>query len=282
MSQSGRSNVAAAQRAWASSHGYAVDERGYLDEVASNLLGGLSAGAQAAFEAADGAELTDTADRPAKMRSVISSSALALNVFQEWTRADPVPLGAALGLPDAVVTVQFERRMRTGAGGTPPNLDVVLTTRGGTLVGIESKFTEWMTAKQGHAARLAPYLRKEPSLWEVAGLKGCARLASEIHSSTQRFAYLDVPQLLKHALGLRGAGVSSWALYYIWYDASGDASRRHADELDRFAQLVGDELRFQALSYQTLVSRLSRQSGIDGAYLTYLQQRYELGKNNKA
>ncbi len=63
MSQSARSNVAAAQRAWASRYGYAVDERGYLKEIASNLLGGLSPGAQAAFEAADGAELTDRADR---------------------------------------------------------------------------------------------------------------------------------------------------------------------------------------------------------------------------
>ncbi len=192
------------------------------------------------------------------------------------------PRWAPPGTPEAVVTVQFERRMTTGAGGTPPNLDIVLTTSRGSLIGIESKFTEWMTAKKGQAARLAPYFRKGPSKWEAAGLERCARLTSEIHSSTHTFAYLDVPQLLKHALGLRGAGVSSWALYYIWYDASGDASRRHAEELDRFAQLVGDELRFQAPSYQTLASRLSRQSGIDGAYLTYLQQRYELGNDNNA
>lgn len=282
MSQSARSRVAAAQRTWASSQGYFVDERGYLREVDLNLLGGLSPGAQSAFEAADGAELTDTAARPAKMRSVISSSALAINVFQHWTRVDAASLGAAIGLPDAVATVQFERRMRTGAGGTPPNLDVVLTTSGGTLVGIESKFTEWMTAKKGQAARLAPYFRKQPSLWETAGLARCARLASEIHSSTQTFAYLDAPQLLKHGLGLRCAGVPSWVLFYIWYDASGDASRRHAEELDRFTQLVGEDLHFHALSYQTLLSKLSRQQGIESRYLSYLQQRYALGKDSNA
>jgi len=52
---------------------------------------------------------------------VISASALAVNVFQHWALNDPMPVGRAIGLSAAVTTIEFERSMSTGAGGTPPN-----------------------------------------------------------------------------------------------------------------------------------------------------------------
>jgi len=263
-----------AQRDWAAGKGLTIDDRGYLSDVSLNLHGGLSPAVRAAFEEADGNELTDRSGRPAKMRALISSSALAVNVFQHWTLRDPEPLGPVLGLPGVVTHVEFERRLRTGAPGTPPNLDVVLTLADGGMVGIESKFTEWMKRDDGQAGSMAPYFRASPSLWERAGLVACAQLARAVYEQEERFAYLNVPQLLKHALGLRGAGAATWSLGYVWYDLDGVAGEQHRQELRRFADAVGKEVALWSLSYQELFTALERVPGIDHAYLSYLVRRY--------
>jgi hypothetical protein len=276
MTQSPLAGVESAQRLWAAQAGLSVDERGYLPDVAQNLFGGLSDEVRAAFEQADGAELKDREGGPAKMRSVISSSALAVNVFQHWALNDPAPVGRALGLSAAVTKIEFEGRMPTGAGGTPPNLDVVITTADGGIVGIESKFTEWMKPSTKYGANLEPYFRSDFSLWASAGLASCDRLAKAVHDGSERFAYLNVPQLLKHALGLNRAKPGAWSLYYLWYDADGDAGLRHRDEVDRFAQEVGQELRFRAISYQAFLREFFVSPDLD-AYFEYLRRRYALG-----
>jgi hypothetical protein len=279
MTQSPLAGVESAQRLWASQAGLSFDDRGYLPDVSQNLFGGLSDEVRAAFDKADGAELKDHKGRPAKMRSVISSSALAVNVFQHWALNDPEPVGRALGLSAAVTKIEFERRMPTGAGGTPPNLDVLLTTADRGIVGIESKFTEWMSRKAGQAASMAPYFRKPESLWGRAGLTECDRLAQASNSGTKAYEYLDAPQLLKHILGLHKTGAPSWALFYVWYDATGDTGDKHRTELAEFGERVRADLTFVAVSYQELVARFA--SAQEGApdYFAYLAQRYALGVN---
>jgi hypothetical protein len=268
-----------AQRLWAAQEGLGFDDRGYLPDVSQNLFGGLSNEVRAAFEKADGSELTDRDGRPAKMRSVISSSALAVNVFQHWALSDPAPVGRALGLSAAVAKIEFERRMPTGAGGTPPNLDVVITTVDGGLVGIESKFTEWMSRKTGQAASMAPYFRKPESLWGRAKLTECDRLAREINDGLKAYEYLDAPQLLKHILGLENSGAPSWALFYVWYDAKGDAGEKHRAELAEFGERIRADLTFVEMPYQELVARLmTAQTGAPD-YFAYLAKRYALGVN---
>ena len=128
-------------------------------------------------------------------------------------------------------------------------------------MGVESKFTEWMTPKRDRRASLAPYFRKSPSLWEAAGLTSCARLAADVHDGAEKFLHLDVPQLLKHSLGLKRAGAPSWTLMYLWFDPEGDSGETHREELARFEQLVGQELGFKAATYQTLVLDLTRLAG---------------------
>ena len=197
-----------------------------------------------------------------------------MNVFQHWTNRDPAPLGPALGLVGHVTQVEFERRLPTGAPGTPPNLDVVLTLTDGGMVGIESKFTEWMQTDAGQSKSMAPYFRTEPSLWEAAGLTGCAKLARAVYDGSERFAYLNVPQLLKHALGLQRAGAASWSLGYLWYDAESNAGEQHRQEVRRFADAVGEEVALHELSYHDLVDALERTAGVEQGYLSYLRGRY--------
>src|SRR5438309_8302770 len=114
-------DIIAQQRAWAASQGLA-DAAGYLSTVTANLRAALSPQARQAFERGDGGELKDRASRPAKMRALHSSSALAVNVFDYWTTSDPAPLGGALDLGLEVRSLRFEAQFPTGPDGNPPNL----------------------------------------------------------------------------------------------------------------------------------------------------------------
>ncbi len=277
MTQSPLPAVIAAQRAWAAQQGYAVDERGYLPEVAQNLFGGLPLVVRSAFLAADGGELTDKEDDPAKMRSLISSSALGLNVFQYWALRPTAPLDAALGLSSPIEGIEFERRLPTGTGRKPANLDVVLTLANGTMVGVESKFTEWMRPSKKQPARIEPYLRNKKTLWDKAGLKNAANLARAIGKGAESFAHLDAAQLLKHALGVNGAASKGSVLRYVWFDVEGEAGDTHREELARFTAIVGDELNFRSFSYQDLAAKFAPLPDVNPAYLAYLRERYSLG-----
>lgn len=143
-----KTTVLAAQRRWSLLEGLSPDSRGYLSAVALNLRQERSAKTLAAFKKADGAELEDKTNAPAKMRAPHASSTLGFNVFSYWEdRADLTPLLATMGVRGTTGVLEFELKLPTGAGGTPPSVDIVIITADGLLVGVESKFAEWMTPK---------------------------------------------------------------------------------------------------------------------------------------
>jgi hypothetical protein len=150
--------VLTVQRSWAARQGLAVDARGYLVDVRSNLRDALSPDTEAALNRGSGSELRDQPGRAAKMRALHSSSALAVNVFDFWSARDLDRVLAALGVQGRGTGLSFDEKLPTGARGTPPHLDVVIRLEDSRLVGVESKFTEWMTAKRDIAASLAPYV----------------------------------------------------------------------------------------------------------------------------
>lgn len=271
-----RSDVRRHQERWAASHGHAVDTRGYLEAVELNLREPLSAKARAAFLAGDGEELVDSRSRPAKMRALHSSSALAVNVFDFWTTHDPNPLAEALQLEHPIVEVSFERKLSTGLPGNPPNLDVLLTCAHNTVVAIESKFTEWMSAKPRARAAFKPkYFPADAPLWLGRGLPKAQQLADDLQHGRQHFTYLDAPQLLKHALGLASQTFAGSSLLYLYFDATGPLAREHRSEIAKFQQQLDAGVGFRAMTYQELVSRLATVRA-DGAspYLEYLTSRY--------
>jgi len=271
------SEVLAVQKDWAAHQHHTASDAGHLDSVSLNLYGGLSLFASAAFLAADGGELFDQEGKPAKMRSLISSSALAVNVFQYWALRSHAPLDQALGLSSTIQGIEFERRLPTGTGGKPANLDVLLAMGDGSIVGVESKFTEWMRSSNKQPKSIAPYVRTDRTLWDEAGLNSAADLARAISAGAESFFNLDVAQLLKHTLGLCRAAKRGWALRYVWFDADGEAGKTHRKELARFAALGGPDLNFKAFSYQELTAEFSRMPNVDPQYLDYLRQRYALG-----
>lgn len=264
------------QRSWARARNVAVNDDGYLDGIEANLRQPLSAAALAAFNEGGGSELFGRGSAPAKMRALHSSAALAVNVFDHWRPQDAAPLLRALGIDEVLASPpRFEAQFPTGLPGTPPNLDVALTLASGTVVGIESKFTEWLTPKR--ASRPAfkdKYFENGIERWASNGLPRCQALAADLASGAAFFRHLDAAQLLKHALGLAAQHGDRFALYYLYYDVPCPASTVHAEEVGRFDERVGGELGFKAMTYQDLYRKLADAPGVEAEYVDYLGERY--------
>ena len=256
--------------AWARSKGLSFDSRGYVYEVEANLLKPLSAHARAAFGRGAGSELQS------HMKALHSSSALVANFFDYWTDRDKAPLLSALGI-DAhdVQSLDFEARFPTGLGGTPPHLDVAITLESGAVIGVESKFTEYLSrSTKGKSSFKPAYFPPSSGLWASKGLSQCQALAEELHDHQHRFEFLDPWQLLKHTLGLARHSGANFSLWYLYYDRLGERSDGHKREVQTFANRLGKEIRFKALTYQEVYHRLKESDQPDPKYLDYLRARY--------
>jgi hypothetical protein len=271
-----RTELIQQQKTWAESVGLNPDSRGYVDNIGLNLMKPLSSRTTIAFNNGSGSELIDTSSRPAKMRALHSSSALAVNVFDSWVDEDTSILQSALGIVDTIDAISFEEQFSTGLKGIPPNLDIALKLSTGHIVGIESKFSEWLTPKSKSKGSFnEKYFPDGEHLWGNFGLVKSQEMAEAIFNGIEDFRYLDAPQLLKHVLGMATQLEGRFSLYYIYYDwPDGHESRIHKNEVNRFAEVVGDELRFKAINYQKLFRTLDESDRVNQDYIEYLRRRY--------
>jgi hypothetical protein len=271
MTTSSIPSVIEQQKRWARSKGF-QPRNAYLMSLVDNLHQELSDGALQDFNRGSGGELRERGIRPPKMNALRSSAALSANVFDYWRSHDPAPLQHALGLRDRITRISFEEHFPTGLRGNPPNVDVVLKLEGAHYVAIESKFTEWLSARE---RILEPkYFPHGKDLWTRQNLPNCQSLAIGSREIAP-FKYLDAPQLLKHALGVARMKTGTFELFYIYFDWKCPEGEIHADEVARFAELVGEEIQFRALTYQDLFKRLaSTIREDDSGYLDYLSARY--------
>lgn len=270
-----RSELLEWQRNWAESSDLSPDAKGYLPNVNSNLFRPMSPATESAFDLGGGSELLDGPTRPAKMKALHSSSALAVNFFDAWVSRDRTPLQDALGVDNKILGIFFERQYSTGLSGIPPNLDVVLELEQGSTIAIESKFSEWLTPKPNKKKALkSKYFPEGSGLWAKKGLAASEKLAGQIRKGDTLFRYLDAPQLLKHALGLVTQLGRQFSLWYIYMDWLGKDAEAHSQEIDLFAEIVGEELNFRVLTYQEILAALRRDSRVDRDYLDYLEKRY--------
>jgi hypothetical protein len=262
------------QTGWAKGRGLEPDSRSYLASYQANLFQPLSASARSAFNSGSGNELRGTVERPAKMSALHSSSALAVNVFDYWSDRPDVVL-AALNLPTGAVSLVFEKQFPTGLNGNPPNLDLAMKWADGTWLGIESKFTEWLTPKPASKEHFKPkYFPQEEALWAGRGLARCQELAALVHTLGVIYRHLDAAQLLKHALGLACSG-SKFELLYLYFDLPGLESSVHRAELEDFSNRIAGDFPFHVRRYQDVVDTLaSKATAADTEYLEYLAGRY--------
>ena len=263
------------QRQWAKQAGHKPDAKGYVRKVETNLWRPLHSETRKEFERASGNELRGQGNRPAKMRALHSSAALACNVFDFWRDRDKGALAKALVLDRAITSLSFEMQLPTGLVGTPPNLDLFLTLQSGASIAIESKFTEAYGSRRAAAPFKVKYFPKGRGLWADAGLPNAQKLAVALKRDSRMFEALDAPQLLKHALGVARQYPGGGRLLYLFYDDPGPEGARHREEVSEFTSALAGELRFRALSYQEVFEGLKSMDTPEGlSYVMYLRERY--------
>ena len=210
------------------------------------------------------------------MKALHSSSALVANFFDYWTDRPKAPLLSALGIDaDGIQSLDFEARFPTGLGRIPPHLDLAISLESGAVIGIESKFTECLSrSTKGKSIFKPAYFPPTGGLWASKGLPACQLFAEELHTQQNQFEFLDPWQLLKHTLGLATSSRPDFSLWYLYYDCLGQRSEAHKREIQTFANRVGEEIRFKALTYQEVFHQLKHSNPTDAEYLRYLGTRY--------
>jgi hypothetical protein len=268
------------QSRWAQDLSIPLERTGYVTRLVDNLfLGHLNPETRAELQSADGGELNDEGRRPAKMRALISSSALAVNFFDAWRRVPTEPLAAALGLGEPIVRLRFEYKCTDyPIGPRSPNLDVMLTTTSGRRLAIECKFTEAYRNPGKRAPLSEKYFPPGFGVWSAAHLPRAQALAND---ESARWHYLDASQLLKHLLGLRSdKSPGEVELLYLWYDTGLNDAVAHREEIERFAAIVAEEnaeeaVRFRSMTYQELFGALVlSEAALPSGWATYMSRRY--------
>lgn len=264
-----RDSILAGQRLWAGGKGAIHGD--YFANHQANLPW-LTAAIEGEIRKGEGTEFGTSMTR-AKIAALHSSSALAVNVFGYWHGRDCAALARALEIESGIERIQFEEKFPTGVGPRSPNLDVVLHSPDGSLLAIESKFTEWLGTSGRKPLRDA-YLPGDEKRWKEVGLEGAQR-AAERYLDVPGFARLDVPQLLKHMLGL-ASQPKPWRLMLVWYREPSEAAGQMGEEIARFRELLGEDAeRFSDTSYQALWQRLRSAPGNEHpGYRDYLESRY--------
>jgi hypothetical protein len=245
--------------------------RGYTKAPHDNLLPDLDTSILDDFSTGDGGELGGPLP---KFCAAHSSAALAANSFG-WFRFHPERLQlAGLG---GFTEARFEKRLPTGLGGNPPNLDFFVAGPNGA-VAIESKFTETLGSKKAEFA--SSYDKAVGDLAEPQW----QQLFAVLKDDPKRFTCLDAAQLVKHYLGIRhslSTQGGTLALVYVYWEPTNASEipefALHRDELSRFSDSVeGSAIRFFSLSYPTLWEQWTTpEMGKDAAsHVDALRARY--------
>lgn len=267
--------IADHQLEWATRNGIALAGT-YTERFEDNVFGDeLYPATRAEYEKGKGHELEGV---KAHMKALHSSSALVVNVFDYWRRIGRIQdIAKCCGAEGAVTDMEFEKThpIRGLERRTPPHLDVEF---GGPMpLSIESKFTETYhrkTRRSNDSTHLHCYVGLG-DLWDsLPGLKAIAENIVRQSGGRTEWEYLDVPQLIKHILGLNCAYDGHFSFLYLWYRIDSPEATRHEEELAKFSHALGEEVGFRTMTYQQLFHRIKRVPDVDLSYLQYLEQRY--------
>jgi hypothetical protein len=260
-------------------------ERGrpaYTPELNMNLFWPLIERVRVRFEQGNGNEIIGSADSPAKMQAVHSSSALGVNIFQYWEGIHQVPvIAAACGFCDKGELISekiiFEDKYHIKRiNRIPPNIDVVIHNSDLSKFkrfAIECKFSEAYGTHKPDGLKAA-YL-SAGELWE--DVPELHKLAGSISPDNTIDQNLDTAQLIKHILGLKTSyDKGGFKLLYLWYDVLGQEGAMHRDEIEKFTKIaLSDGIYFSAISYQELILSLANdQRQEHPEYVKYLTERY--------
>ncbi len=276
------------QRKWAVTRGIKPNVRFYTPTLEENLFQPLNAQTRAEFAAGNGDELVGT-DRPARMQSFFSSSAFLCNIFDYWRSQlllgrSLETLTTALGAPLSIKQMQFRQIYPTGIRDNTPQFDVVLFGNTSKPFLIESTFLGHDERYSNNNISTKSYFPNSGELWGKYGLSRCDALARRINADQEEFRKLNVPQLLKHILGLANTFGKDFTFLYLWYDCTsgyGYASRYAAEcaaeyraEVETFMLRLNGEIDFRVMTYQELFMKMQSDPAVEEKYIAYLAERY--------
>jgi hypothetical protein len=265
--------IASCQLKWAVQQGIPLE--GYTKKVEDNIFNNaLLPETKREYRRGKGHEIYG---KRAHMKALHSSSALVVNVFDYWRRQNRIEdIARCCGAQGIINGMEFEKAHPIkGMDRTPPHLDVEFT--GPIPLAIESKFTETYhrkTRRDNKNTHLDLYLEHR-DIWNgIPKVKALAETIVQQSGARSDFEYLDVPQLIKHILGLTCSYGDQFSLLYIWYEIDSNEAKQHEQELARFSIGVKDEISFQTTTYQDLFMRIRHLPDVNPAYLEYLERRY--------
>lgn len=156
------------------------------------------------FEKGDGNELKGSDNGLPKFKSIYSSAALCVNNFAFIKHMINQSLDFNFLNYSEFDSAKFESKRPSGLRGHCPNLDFTLENDS-VIIGIESKFTEFFTAKLPNEKRnrksygnLEPYFRSK----KLDRLKDFKNNVVKYYKDYPNKMYLDSSQLIKHTLGI--------------------------------------------------------------------------------
>jgi hypothetical protein len=232
--------------------GSAVDNRGYF--ISSNPKDNLLEKALANWkEIRD--ELNEGAgnELTSKFCAVHSSSALCVNNFAPFKeQKEKFHWLGCSNFKEAT----FEKKQLTGLGGTPPHLDFYLEEKD-TVIGVESKFTEYFTQKlPNHKNNLSEkYLDNE--ILSKYLPDGFNEKIIKYYSNENNKKHLDIAQLIKHSIGMIYNNIDKnkkLKLVYIYWQPLNEIPecQKHKEEIDEFKKIIDefiDFINFIPMSY---------------------------------
>ena len=260
----------------------------YFKDIDDNIYKKLKTNNKTIYQNAKGHELLSEEKEKetnsySKMKSIISSSALVVNLFQYWqdNKKDILPLLKTL-LPDynydtpSNTTITFEKELQIkGINGGTPNLDVIIELEN-EIIAIESKFAE---PYRSHTYKnLSTKYLTNDNLWKE--LSETKNLATNLEN---KYSHLDAAQLIKHILGLRTDNEKiskdkKITLLYLWYNVPGtEEAKEHQEEIEAFASITkADGINFRHITYQKVINKLNElcPEECHQDYRKYLNQRY--------
>jgi len=238
-----------------------VDEKGYLAHPQDNLIEPFPHWEQIKkeFNEGKGSELKRSGGKPPKFLSVRSSSALCVNNFAPFKAH-----GSKLSFSDysGFDETRFEKEQPTGLDGTQPHLDFYLENKT-TIIGIESKFTEYFVPKRpNHPTKhqdptksrknnLEKYCNKK----ELNYLpKGFQESIIEHYFADNEPQHLDVAQLIKHTIGLlNNRREKKVVLVYLYWEPLNPTVDNlfveHRRDIEKFKSLMERFIKFVPWSY---------------------------------
>jgi len=252
-----------------------VPLEGYTKRVEDNIFGNeLHPETRKEYARGKGRELVG---ERAHMKALHSSSALVVNVFDHWRRQNRIlDIAKSCGVKGIISGMEFEKTHPIkGVNRIPPHLDIEFA--GSIPLAIESKFTETYhrkTRRDNKDTKLNVYLEYR-DIWQgIPKVKALAESIVQQSGSRTDFEYLDVPQLIKHVLGLTNCYRGKFSLLYLWYKIDSKEAKQHEEELARFSISIRSEMSFQTMTYQELFNKIRHLPDVDSAYLKYLERRY--------